>query len=155
MAPQPYGSLPEEDPGGCHLISENYAYALQLILGFAALAGLVVSATADSLDDRSILPRIFKAPSSSLYKQYYLPIAPGDSNVAGLAAPESTAAVTPMCFAVSWVRPRAKHQRSVNSKKRARVFLSSFPEISKASGRSFSPVPIHRTSLSLFLYLKL
>lgn len=41
--PPPYGSLPQEDSGGCHLISENYAYALQLILGFAALAGLVVS----------------------------------------------------------------------------------------------------------------
>lgn len=40
-APTPYGAV-EADAGGCHLISENYAYALQLILGFAALAGLVV-----------------------------------------------------------------------------------------------------------------
>lgn len=40
--PPPRGSLPQDDEGGCHLISENYAYALQLILGFAALAGLVV-----------------------------------------------------------------------------------------------------------------
>lgn len=40
-APTPHGSV-QEDAGGCHLISENYAYALQLILGFAALAGLVV-----------------------------------------------------------------------------------------------------------------
>ncbi|CAM9432970.1 unnamed protein product [Scytosiphon promiscuus] len=39
--PRPYGYLPQGDAGGCHLISENYAYALQLILGFAALAGLV------------------------------------------------------------------------------------------------------------------
>eukprot|EP00752_Nemacystus_decipiens_P007797 g6964.t1 len=39
--PSPYGPVPEQDSGGCHLISENYAYALQLILGFAALAGLV------------------------------------------------------------------------------------------------------------------
>lgn len=39
--PTPYGAV-EADAGGCHLISENYAYALQLILGFAALAGLVV-----------------------------------------------------------------------------------------------------------------
>ncbi|CAM9301726.1 unnamed protein product [Ectocarpus sp. 6 AP-2014] len=37
----PYGSLPQGDAEGCHLISENYAYALQFILGFAALAGLV------------------------------------------------------------------------------------------------------------------
>eukprot|EP00903_Cladosiphon_okamuranus_P012859 g12013.t1 len=40
--PPSYGSLPQQEgSGGCHLISENYAYALQLILGFAALAGLV------------------------------------------------------------------------------------------------------------------
>lgn len=41
--PRPYGmtSRPDDE---CHLVSENYAYALQLILGFSALAGLVVSA---------------------------------------------------------------------------------------------------------------
>lgn len=36
-------TMEEKTNVGCHLISENYAYALQLILGFAALAGLVVS----------------------------------------------------------------------------------------------------------------
>lgn len=39
-----YGmTMVRDHSAGCHLISENYAYALQLILGFAALAGLVVS----------------------------------------------------------------------------------------------------------------
>lgn len=50
----PYDAAREESEG-CHLISENYAYALQLILGFAALAGLVVS----TVQTASAFPRVF------------------------------------------------------------------------------------------------
>ncbi|CAM9599982.1 unnamed protein product, partial [Ascophyllum nodosum] len=38
---KPHGAV-QEISEGCHLISENYAYALQLLLGFSALAGLVI-----------------------------------------------------------------------------------------------------------------
>lgn len=51
-----YGMTIERAPDtGCHLISENYAYALQLILGFAALAGLVVSIKRAGSSSKSIV----------------------------------------------------------------------------------------------------